>query len=231
MKAPSPISSGSPRGGFTLIEVLVSSAIIGVMMMILLSATSASLGMWRGAERRIAVDREGRTGMALMADDLANMMVITAVPPKFSPPDTNGVSDTNGVFMQFPVLRPLDYQEQGATNVGDVCYVFYRYDSGQKKILRSHVDSRVTFVSVNLGSAPAASGYELLADNVTEVNVNTYDDQGKSGTAATNTNSVNLSVGVVDRQEMENINRGISIPDGKTSKQYFSVTFAVPKTQ
>ena len=226
MKAPSPILSGSPRGGFTLIELLVSSAIIGVMMMILLSATSASLGMWRGAERRIAVDREGRTGMALMADDLANMMVITAVPPKFSPPDANGV------FMQFPVLRPLDYQEQqGATNVGDVCYVFYRYDSGQKKILRSHVDSRVTFVSVNLGSAPAASGYELLADNVTEVNVNTYDDQGKSGTSATNTNSVNLSVGVVDRQEMENINRGISIPDGKTSKQFFSVTFAVPKTQ
>ena len=115
MKAPSPISSGSPRGGFTLIELLVSSAIIGVMMMILLSATSASLGMWRGAERRIAVDREGRTGMALMADDLANMMVITAVQPKFSPPDANGV------FMQFPVLRPLDYQEQqGATNVGDV---------------------------------------------------------------------------------------------------------------
>ena len=89
----------------------------------------------------------------------------------------------------------------------------------------------MTFVSVNLGSAPAASGYELLADNVTEVNVNTYDDQGKSGTSATNTNSVNLSVGVVDRQEMENINRGISIPDGKTSKQFFSVTFAVPKTQ
>ena len=225
MKAPSPISSNSPRGGFTLIELLVSSAIIGVMMMILLSATSASLGMWRGAERRIAVDREGRTGMALMADDLANMMVITAVPPKFSPPDANGV------FMQFPVLRPLDYQGQGAANVGDVCYVFYRYDSGQKKILRSHVDSRVTFVSVKLGSAPAASGYELLADNVTEVNVNTYDDQGKSGTAATNTNSVNLSVGVVDKQEMENINRDISIPDGKTSKQYFSVTFAVPKTQ
>lgn len=225
MKAPSPISSGSPRGGFTLIELLVSSAIIGVMMMILLSATSASLGMWRGAERRIAVDREGRTGMALMADDLANMMVMTAVPPEFTPPDANGV------FMQFPVLRPLDYQEQGAANVGDVCYVFYRYDSGQKKILRSHVDSKATFDSVKLGSAPAASGYELLADNVTEVNVNTYDEQGKSGTIATNTNSVNLSIGVVDRQEMENINREISIPDGKTSKQYFSVTFAVPKTQ
>jgi prepilin-type N-terminal cleavage/methylation domain-containing protein len=225
MKAPSPISSRSLRGGFTLIELLVSSAIIGVMMMILLSATSASLGMWRGAERRIAVDREGRTGMALMADDLANMMVMTAVPPKFSPPDANGV------FMQFPVLRPGDYQEQSSGNVGDVCFVLYRYDSVQKRIFRSHVDSKATFDSVKLGSAPPASAYELLADNVTELNVNTYDVQGKSGTSATNTNSVNLSIGVVDRQEMENVNRGISIPDGKTSKQYFSVTFAVPRTQ
>lgn len=221
----SPIRGSSLHGGFTLIELLVSSAIIGVVMAILLSATSASLGMWRGAERRIAVDREGRTGMALMADDLANILAITSVPPKFGPPDASGV------FMQFPVLRPIDYQEQGAGNVGDACYVRYRYDSGQKKIYRSHVDSKATFDSLKGGSPPSASAYEVLADNITEVNVNTYDDQGKSGAAATNTNTVDLSIGVVDKQEMENINRGIALPDSKTSKQYFSFNVALPRPQ
>ena len=223
--------SCSPRGGFTLIELLVSSAIIGVVMMILLSATSASLGMWRGAERRIAVDREGRTGMALMADDLANMLVITSVPPKFQSPDASGV------FMQFPVLRPIDYQEQKpgqpATNVGDVCYVRYRYDNAQKKIFRSHFDSKVTFDSVKSGSAPANDGYELLADNVIELNVNTYDNQGASGAAVANANSVNLSICVVDKQERENMtnNPPIIMPESKTSKQYFSINAAVPRPQ
>jgi hypothetical protein len=63
--------------------------------------------------------------------------------------------------------------------------------------------------------------------------VNSYDDQGKSGTAATNTNSVSLSIGVVDKQERENLtnNPPIIMPDSKTSKQYFSINAAVPRPQ
>lgn len=227
MKASPPISSRAMRGGFTLIELLVSSAIICLVMMILLSATSASLGMWRGAEKRIAVDREGRTGMALMADDLANMLARTSAPPQ-------PVLNQGDVFMAFPVLRPADYQDtDNVANVGDVCYVHYRYDSNDKKIYRSHEDSKATFDAMKSGAAPAASAYEILADNVTDLTVNAYDTNGASTTLPANINSISLSIGVVDKQERENLtnNPPIIMPDSKTSKQYFSINAAVPRPQ
>ncbi len=223
MKRVPQISRYPLSGGFTLVELLVSSAIIGVVMMILLSATSASLGLWRGAERRIAVDREGRTGLALMADDLANIVSLTSLPPQFG-------HWQGGVFMEFPVVRPADYQEANAGNVGDVCYVRYSYDSSEKKIYRNHIDSKDTFDAFASGGAPPADSAddEVLADNVTDVYVGTYDSNGAQNPAPADVKTVNLSIGVVDRQEIENINLGIPVPDGKTSKQYFSVNFAVP---
>jgi prepilin-type N-terminal cleavage/methylation domain-containing protein len=227
MRTLPPKSARSSPAGFTLIELLVSSAIIGLMMMVLLSATSASLGMWRNAEQRIAVDREGRSGMALMADDLANILSASsgALMPTFSQPGAGGV------FMEFPVLRPLDYQENeiGRTNVGDVCYVRYKYLSNS--IYRSHVDSKATFDAVKAGSAPAAAAYELLADNVKDLFVTTRDTNGASTVVQADINSVDLSVGVVDKQEMENIKNGITLPDGKTTMQYFSINVAVPKNR
>jgi prepilin-type N-terminal cleavage/methylation domain-containing protein len=223
----------SDNSAFTLLELLVSSAIIGLMMMVLLTAASTSLGVWRGAENRISVDREGRNGMALIADDLANMVALSApasLQAFYSGSATNN-SWNNGVFMEFPVLRPADYQEQGGANSGDVCYVRYRYDTGKKQILRSHVDSKVAFDSIKTGSAPPASGYEILAENVVEISVNTYGTNGASTSAQASISSVNLSIGVVDRQERENLttNPPITLPDSKTSKQFFSVNFAVPR--
>lgn len=209
--------------GFTLLELLVSSAIIGIMMMVLLSATSSSLGLWRGAEQRIAVDREGRNGLALMADDLANMLVLPgfAVTPQFD-------HWNNDVFMEFPVMRPGAYQESGQGNVGDVCYVRYKYDSTANTISRSHVDSAATFASLRNGVAPPSGPYELLADNVTYIDVNTYNASGAPAANPAQIRTVHVSVGIRDRQEVENISRGIPVSDAKTTMQYFSINGVVP---
>lgn len=209
--------------GFTLLELLVSSAIIGVMMMVLLSATSSSLGFWRGAEQRIAVDREGRNGLALMADDLANMVVLpgSAVTPQFDHWD-------DGVFMEFPVLRPADYQESGQGNVGDVCYVRYKYDAQKNSIERSHVDSAATFASLSNGVAPPSGLDQLLADNVTYIDVNTYNASGAPAANPAEIRTVHVSVGIRDRREVENISRGIPVSDAKTTIQYFSINGIVP---
>jgi prepilin-type N-terminal cleavage/methylation domain-containing protein len=229
MTGAQPIPVRPSTAGFTLIELLVSSAIIGLIMVVLLSATSASLGLWRNAEQRIAVDREGRSGMALMADDLANILPASsgALMPNFSQPGAGGV------FMEFPVLRPLDYQENvnGSTNVGDVCYVRYKYVSNS--IYRSHVDSKATFDALKGSppSAPPAAAYELLADNVTELYVTPRDTNGGLTVVKTDINSVDFRVGVVDKQEMANIKNGITMPDGKTTVQYFSINVAVPKNR
>lgn len=210
--------------GFTLLELLVSTAVIGIVMLVLLSATSAGLGLWRGAEQRIFVDREARNGMALIADDLANML-----PTAFGSP-LNPVFSKEGsdFFMAFPVVRPAVYQESDAANVGDLCYVYYRYINSEKRIYRSSVDSKATFEALQGGSPPVASLYDVVADNVTFLEYNTYDAQGRESLDA---HSLSLGIGVIDKQERENLERNppIPMPAGRTTERYFSIYAVVPR--
>lgn len=209
--------------GFTLLELMVSTAVIGIMMMVLLSATSAGLGIWRTSEQRISVDREGRNAIALMSEDMDNMLVLPAPAPQ---PRFNHWD--NNVFMEFPVLRPRDYQDPVQANNGDVCYVRYRYSYDDKQLSRSHVDSLDTFAALSAGNAPSPTDYEVLADYVTGVTVNTYDANGSRTAEPSSVRTVSLSIEVMDRQEVLNLERGLTLPEGKSSKQYFSVNAAVP---
>jgi prepilin-type N-terminal cleavage/methylation domain-containing protein len=209
--------------GFTLLELMVSSALIGIMMMVLLSATSAGLGLWRGSEQRIAVGREGRNALFLMADDLDNILVLPAPAPQ---PRFGHWEDY--VFMEFPVLRPRDYQDPAQANSGDVCYVRYRYNYDEKRLSRSHVDSLDTLAALRDGTTPPPGAFEVLADHVTDLTVNTYDQDGQRTTEPARVRTVALSVGVVDKHEAANLERGLSLPESKSSKQYFSVNASVP---
>lgn len=211
-------------GGFTLIELLVSSAVIAVVMMVLLSATSASLGIWRSSEQRISVDREARNGMAIIADDMANMLPSqsgSSLQPVFK-------KEGNDFVMAFPVLRPMDYQESNTGNAGDVCYVHYRYVNSEKIIYRSHADSKATFDAIKNNSVPTASSYEILAENVVFLEYNTYNAVGEE---SSDVYSVSLGIGVVDRQERENRERNppINLPDSKTTERYFSLYASIPR--
>ena len=70
MKSTPPISSSvapaTVRGkaAFTLVEVLVSSAVLGIVMFILLSTLGSSLSLWRTTEGYIAADRQGRCALS-----------------------------------------------------------------------------------------------------------------------------------------------------------------------
>ncbi len=231
MKAAFAGKNAMAGGGFSLLELLVSCAIIGIMMMVLLSTAGYSLSLWRGTEQRIAVDREGRNGLALMADDLANMIVLPgALQPRFG-------HWNNGVFMEFPVARPPSYQSSSTTNVGDICYVRYRMVADSENlngntftIQRNQVDSAATFVALETNQAPSPGPYELLVTNVIQLDVNTYD---RGGTLTANPGAVslvNLSLGMADIQEVENLKQGIPMPENKTTKQFFSINGFVPRT-
>ncbi len=211
------------RQGFTLLELMVSTAVIGIMMMVLLSATSAGLGIWRSAEQRIVIDREGRNALSLIAEDLDNILVLPAPAPQ---PRFGHWDDY--VFMEFPVLRPLDYQDPAEANNGDVCYVRYRYNYDEKQLSRSHVDSMETFDALRNGNTPPPGRFEVLADNITDLTVNTYDADGQRTTDPASVRTVSLSVGVMDKQEVANLERGLSLTEAKSSRQYFSVNAFVP---
>jgi uncharacterized protein (TIGR02599 family) len=63
------------NAGFTLVEVLVAAAVLGIMLVVLLSSVTTSLSIWRNTENQIAADREGRSAYQMIAQDLASAVV------------------------------------------------------------------------------------------------------------------------------------------------------------
>lgn len=171
MKTAFPISSSGVsrvvRGdaAFTLIEVLVSSAVLGIVMFIMLSTLSSSLSLWRTAEGNIATDREGRSANFLLAQDLANVVMAS---------NTNLWPKVSNNTLRFLTLRPADYQTN-PNAVGDLCFVEYRVerDTNTKNtnfyaLTRNFVSSEETYPAVRNGAFPSvnAANAQILAANV-----------------------------------------------------------------
>ncbi len=145
---------------FTLVELLVSMAVMSILMVILLQTTATSLSLWRGHERKIATGREARAAVFQMRHDLQNMIV---------PSNTNlwpQIVGSSGV--RFLALQPLDYQDTTASegNSGEVCFVEYRLTGDA--IERGAVDSKLTFESLAKPQPvfPGATNHQMLATNV-----------------------------------------------------------------
>ena len=148
---------------FSLVEVLVASAVLGIVMVILLSTLSASLSLWRTTEAAIAAGREGRAAELQLAQDLANVIIPTN--PALWPQATSNT-------LRFLTLRPPEYQG-GPRNIGDVCFVEYRVQDDADKenenfvaLTRAFVGSADTFAALRTGAFPAATNPQLLAANI-----------------------------------------------------------------
>lgn len=159
----------SPRSkveGFTLLEVLVSSAVLGILLLILLNSVTTSLSIWRVTEDRMGADREARSAFQMIADDLANAVMPTN--PALWP--TNA---SNGTVLRFLTLKPTDYQAPG--NPGDVCFVEYTVLAATNAniptnnvLLRRFVDSRDTYDALVNGTFPlnTTNAFQVLATNI-----------------------------------------------------------------
>lgn len=152
------VKSGS-AAAFTLVEVLVASAVLGIVMAILLGTLSTSMVLWRNTEGRLSADREGRAAELLLAQDIANAVMTTNT-------NTWPVVTTNG-NLRFLTAKPLDYQD-GIVNTGDVCLVEYSVDTDKNTLVRKFDESSVTFPKVTnaiLSNAvippPTATGQPL----------------------------------------------------------------------
>jgi len=106
--------------GFTLLEVLVSSAVLAIVLLIMFSALSTGMSLWRNTDSKIAADREARAVELLLARDLANAVM---------PAQTNfwpKVSVVGGsTYLRFLTTVPSAAQSSAGTEVGDLCYVEY----------------------------------------------------------------------------------------------------------
>lgn len=219
LKAPHPPSAIARRAtpAFTLLEVLVASAIMGIVMFVLVSTANTSLQLWRGTSGKMAVDREGRTGLALLAWDLQNIVQPSneALRPWIN---TNLFTTGTAEYpvLRFLTLKPADYQ--GAADLGDVCYVEYRFTNNS--LMRAFVGSALTFESLT-NSPPtfptnAATNFETLVPNVWTAkfwglaSTNTYilysnagADRGIQADPAQALRSIEYRLGILDQKFMD----------------------------
>jgi prepilin-type N-terminal cleavage/methylation domain-containing protein len=165
------------RPAFSLLEVLVAMAVLSVVMLIMLQTTSASLGLWKRSENKIAAGKEGRAATLAMAQDLQNI-VIPASPALW--PQARPQS------LAFLVARPPDYQS-GATNMGDICFVEYRvvYEQQRSFIQRGEVESGATLRALtnNPPRFPTATNFQMLATNVFAIGWKLLDARGSTNRA------------------------------------------------
>ena len=161
------------RGGFTLIEVMVSAAILAIVLAVMFSALSTSMSLWRNTDNKIVADREARAVHFLLSRDLANLVM---------PASTNlwpRVTNSGGVFyLKFLTASPADAQPATAGNTGDVCYVEYAVlpstNGPGREVRRLFWPSGKTYTDVlSAGALPgpqAADQFESLGLNLLPTN-------------------------------------------------------------
>jgi len=149
----------SARSGFSLLEVLVASAVLAIVLMILLGVLSTTLNIWSATEGKSFADREARAAELLIVQDLDNVFV---------PADPNLWPQLQNDRLQFLTLKPQDYQS-GPGDVGDVTFVEYYFDHQTHRLMRAFIGSRETFEDILRSGrfpAPGATDAQILADNI-----------------------------------------------------------------
>jgi prepilin-type N-terminal cleavage/methylation domain-containing protein len=178
------------RAAFSLLEVLVASAILGVVMMVLLSTLTTSLSLWRNTESKSVADREARGAELLLVEDMSG--VVMPPVPELWPQVTGGGANN---VLQFLTTKPADYLP---ANPGDVFFVEYWVDADTATLRRAIMDSRQTYDTVlREGRFPgpkSAGDDQLLASYVLANNQDAARGlSAQQKTEANNTNFVLLN--------------------------------------
>lgn len=114
----------SPGAAFTLLEVLVSAAVLSIVLTVMFSALSTSMNLWRNTENKIVADREARALELMLVRDLANVVMpaSTNLWPRIL---TNRVSRDSFFYLRFLTAASSEMQSSASGESGDVCYVEY----------------------------------------------------------------------------------------------------------
>jgi len=146
--------------GFTLLELLVSSAVLAIVLVILLGTMTASLGLWRNSDSAAAADREGRSANSLLYHDLRSAYV-----PR-NKPELWPTIQSDGTYLAFLTRKSSDYQNTAAGDVGEICFVEYLVESNALK--RRFVGSKETYQALLADRFPSAgtNPFQVLATNI-----------------------------------------------------------------
>jgi prepilin-type N-terminal cleavage/methylation domain-containing protein len=113
--------------GFTLAELLVASAVLGMIMLGVFTVQRQGLSAYLVGAGRVEVQQNARAGLETMLNEVRLAQAITAVPAGCGtgPVPTGGggtsisINDQNGVAQQYQLVGS-DLQRNGAALVGGV---------------------------------------------------------------------------------------------------------------
>jgi len=241
---------------FTLLEVLVSAAILSIVLAALLSVLTTGLTTWRITQGKIEVDTEGRAGVLLLMQDIDNIILPRS--PSLWPTVTTNAETPH---LRFLSLKPLDYQDDSQGNVGDVCYIEYFFSKEENSLLRRFYPSKWTYDNILKSGQfpnPSKENAQLLSTNlISELKdsvrgSNLYSEAAKTGFVLLATNNPGFANNPLPLQGIPTVSNppvGIEInfaATDQTSTQnpqllenssyklrnagYFSVRFDFPKS-
>ncbi len=194
-KAP-PVNPANPlilskkTTAFTILEILVAVAVLGMLLVLLLNILQSATGLWRGVENRAETYREARAAMQVISRDLNNLL-----------PSTN----TNHFLFstnQLAFLATMPRDSQLPDSLGDLCAVGYLFaydnkspvagDNGRQSynLYRYFIESNETFTNLSQSSDlfpdfNASTNSEILARNVVAFNVSYFTVNGTATTTWT----------------------------------------------
>jgi prepilin-type N-terminal cleavage/methylation domain-containing protein len=179
---------------FSLLEVLVASAVLGVVMLVLLNTLSTSLSLWRNTESKAVADREARGAQLLLVDDMSAVLM-PADPDLW--PKVVGTPPNN--VLQFLTTKPADYLP---SSPGDVFFVEYWVDAASGTLRRGLLDSSETYTKVlragGFPSAKTGGADQMLAANLLAKNQDAARGLGNDmGSKANNTNFILLNASLL----------------------------------
>lgn len=113
--------------GFTLAELLVASAVLGIIMLGVFTVQRQGISAYLVGTARVEVQQNARAALETMLNDVRLAQAVTAVPAGCGtgPVPTGGgatsisITDQNGVAQQYQVLGS-DLQRNGVVLVGGV---------------------------------------------------------------------------------------------------------------
>jgi len=190
------------RGGFTLLELLVSMSILAVLLVLLLAMVNGATKLWKANENRVDSYREARAAINLIASDLTAIYPSSHLSYFYTQddkkPDTPvKVSKMDGSLF-FLTALPIEAQGTGKStqyNNSDLCTVgyFLGYDktsltgkgADSYNLYRYFRGSDETFAAIQTGddilsgvtpdTAVTSKNCEVLAKNVTSFTVAAYE--------------------------------------------------------
>jgi hypothetical protein len=168
--------SGKPDfSGYSLVEVLLSSTILTILILLLLGMTDGASRLWRDGERRREPTLEAREGLRMIATDLRSAVLTDDPESLVSGMSVDDGTSTDGLFLL--VTHPSE--ERLTEAKGDLCVAGYftaptPEGLGERHLYRFHASGEEvaeavrhhTLKELYRTARPGSTNTELLARHI-----------------------------------------------------------------